>query len=170
MKFCGLMADGFHVRKYVILKTRIESHFAKELHMSSHPVVFILPLLFSAFAVHKPAHATEIYRCVSDNGAISFSDRTCQWSNQQKITVEPMPIVGWEKVEAVARKKSSRRQKRTKLSGANKLADNTSKCDKTRRQIEKINSKLRAGYTLKAGERLNERLRELERYRFRNCR
>jgi hypothetical protein len=138
--------------------------------MSSHTPVFILPLLFSAFAVHKPAHATEIYRCVSDSGAISFSDRSCRHAAQQKITVEPMPIVGWEKVEPVARKKSSRRQKRTRRSDANKLADNTSKCDKTRRQIEKINSKLRAGYTLKAGERLNERLRELERFRFRNCR
>jgi len=138
--------------------------------MSSHTPAFILTLLFSAIAVHRPVHATEIYRCVSDSGAISFSDRTCQWSNQQKITVEPMPIVGWEKVEAVPRKKSSRRQKRTRQSDANKLADNTSKCQKTRRQIEKINNKLRAGYTLKAGEHLNERLRELERFRFRNCR
>ena len=111
-----------------------------------------------------------MYRCVNASGAVSFSDRSCKQDDQQKITVEPMPIVGWEKVEAVPHKKSSRRQKRTRQSDANKLADNTSKCDKTRRQIEKINSKLRAGYTLKAGERLNERLRELERFRFRSCR
>jgi len=138
--------------------------------MSSHTAVFIFPLLFSVLAVHKPAHAAEIYRCVSDTGAISFSDRSCRQVAQQKITVEPMPIVGWEKVDAVPRRKSSRRQKRTRQSDEKKLADNTSKCDKTKRRIEKINSKLRAGYTLKAGERLNDSLRELERFRFRNCR
>ncbi len=138
--------------------------------MSSHHPVFMLTLLFSALAAHKPAHATEIYRCVSESGAISFSDRFCQQVAQQKITVEPMPIVGWEKVEAVPYKKRSRRKKPGRNSDAAKLAKNTSKCDKTRSQIEKINSKLRAGYTLKAGERLNERLRELERFRFRNCR
>ena len=138
--------------------------------MSSHPAVFILTLLFFAFAAHKPAHATEIYRCVSVNGAISFSDRICRQDDQQKITIEPMPIVGWEKVEAVPYRKRSRRKKPGRNSDADKLAKNTSKCVKTRAQIEKINSKLRAGYTLKAGERLNDRLRELERYRFRNCR
>lgn len=146
------------------------SLIAKELHMSSRHLVFIPALLFSVFAVHKPAHATEIYRCVSADGAISFSDRSCRQVAQQKITLEPMPIVGWEKVEAVPRRKKPGRHKSTRQNDANKVADNTSKCDRTRRQIEKINSKLRAGYTLKAGERLNERLRELERFRFRNCR
>ncbi len=138
--------------------------------MSSHTPVFILTLLYFTLAAYSSACATEMYRCVNASGAVSFSDRSCRQEDQQKITVEPMPIVGWEKVEAVPRKKSSRRQKRIRQSDANKLADNTSKCDKTRRQIEKINNKLRAGYTLKAGERLNERLRELERFRFRNCR
>lgn len=138
--------------------------------MSSHAPVFILTLLLVASTAHKPAHTTEIYRCVSDDGAISFSDRSCRQVSQQKITVEPMPIVGWEKVEAVPYKKRSRRKKPGRSSKAAKLAKNTSKCDKTRAQIEKINSKLRAGYTIKAGERLNERLRELERFRFRNCR
>ncbi|MEA3304045.1 MAG: hypothetical protein U9Q75_12310 [Pseudomonadota bacterium] len=138
--------------------------------MSSQAPVFILTLLIVASTAHKPAHTTEIYRCVSDDGAISFSDRSCRQVSQQKITVEPMPIVGWEKVEAVPYKKRSRRKKPGRSSKAAKLAKNTSKCDKTRAQIEKINSKLRAGYTIKAGERLNERLRELERFRFRNCR
>jgi hypothetical protein len=138
--------------------------------MSSHAPVFILTLLLVASTANKPAHTTEIYRCVSDDGAISFSDRICQQVAQQKITVEPMPIVGWEKVEAVPYKKRSRRKKPGRNSDAAKLAKNTSKCVKTRAQIEKINSKLRAGYTIKAGERLNERLRELERFRFRNCR
>jgi len=138
--------------------------------MSSHTPVFILTLLYFTLAAYSSACATEMYRCVNASGAVSFSDRSCRQDNQQKISVEPMPIVGWEKVESVPRKKSSRRQKRTHKADTRKLADNTSKCDKTRRQIEKINSKLRAGYTLKAGERLNERLRELERYRFRNCR
>jgi hypothetical protein len=138
--------------------------------MSSQIPVFILTLLLCASTVHKPAYATEIYRCISDSGAISFSDRACRQVVQQKITVEPMPIVGWEKVEAVPYRKRSRRKKPGRTREAAKLAKNTSKCVKTRAQIEKINSKLRAGYTLKAGERLNDRLRELERYRFRNCR
>ena len=138
--------------------------------MSSPTPAFILTLFFSTLAADRPADATEIFSCVSATGAVSFSDRACQQDAQQKITIEPMPIVGWERVEAVPRKKSSRRQKRTRKSDANKLADNTSKCHNTRSRIEKINSSLRAGYTLKAGERLKEKLRELESFRFRNCR
>ena len=138
--------------------------------MPSFTPVVIITLALSSFAAFKPACATEMYRCVNASGAVSFSDRSCRQDDQRKITVEPMPIVGWDKVESVPRKRSSSRRKRNRQADTHKLADNTSKCHKTRSRIEKINSKLRAGYTLKAGERLNERLRELERFRFRNCR
>ncbi len=138
--------------------------------MSSLTAVVFITLALLPFTAFKPACATGIYRCVSDTGAVSFSDRSCQQVAQQRIKVEPMPIVGWDKVEPVPRKKNSRRHNRTRQTDANKLADNTSKCHKTRSRIEKINNKLRAGYTLKAGERLKENLRELESFRFRNCR
>jgi len=138
--------------------------------MSLFTPFIIIILSLSALTVFRSVHATEVYRCVYANGAVSFSDSPCRQDVQQKITVEPMPIVGWEKVEQPRYKKSSGRRKRSQQLDSNKLADNTSACRKTRSRIEKINSRLRAGYTLKAGERLKENLRELENFRFRSCR
>lgn len=138
--------------------------------MSSRTPVYVSTLFISTLVACCPATAAEIYRCVNASGAILYSDRSCREDAQQKISVEPMPIVGWEKVEAPRRRKNPDRRKSTGHGDAHKLADYTSECHTTRRGIEKINSKLRAGYTLKTGERLKERLRELESFRFRNCR
>lgn len=43
-------------------------------------------------------------------------------------------------------------------------------CDKLTRQIERIHSRMRAGYSGRQGEKLAERLRELRRKRAKVCR
>ena len=43
-------------------------------------------------------------------------------------------------------------------------------CQKLREQIDKLQSRLRAGYSAKQGRRYRERMRELQLKRFRRCR
>jgi len=118
------------------------------------------------------AEAAEIYRCSDSQGAVTFSDRSCSGATQQRIRLEAMPIVGWERVETPPR--SPRDKVKVEASQADSGSDGSlqseKECARSRRMIDSLNSRMRAGYTLKAGERLRERLREVESFRFRNCR
>jgi hypothetical protein len=139
--------------------------------MSYRIPIFLCAFPVAAFSSCGVVEAAEIYRCSDSRGAVTFSDRSCG-AAQQRIRLEVMPIVGWERVDpsprtAGAKVKAVARQAE---SGSDESRNRAQECAGNRRMIDRINSTMRAGYTPKAGERLRERLRELEEFRFRNCR
>lgn len=141
--------------------------------MSYRPPILLFAFPIAACAFCGCAEAAEIYRCSDSQGAVTFSDRGCGGVSQQRIRLEVMPVVGWERVEAPPPQSPGGKMKavaRQADSGGDDTQEGEKRCAGNRRMIDRLNSRMRAGYTLEAGERLRERLRELESFRFRNCR
>ncbi len=150
--------------------------------MHSRYLVF-LPMLVLAWP--ESSHA-EIFRCVAENGELTFSQTPC---SNGKVTVQTAAGRRAEKatdcepahrsVSATTRKTQSGttsppRESRASRQAARREArakerEKRQTCrDRIRLQLDRINSRMRAGYSASQGIRLRERRRELEK-RLREC-
>ena len=121
----------------------------------------------------------EIFRCVAEGGELTFSQTPCSNST---MTVQISPGRREEKATdceyapraapaQMARsganslpKKSRPSQQAARRAARAKEREKIKRCrDRIRSQIDRINSRMRSGYSASQGIRLRERRRELER-------
>jgi hypothetical protein len=111
-----------------------------------------------ANAVAEPT----VFRCVV-NDVVTFSDRPCGADAQtyeadtaRFSTITPTPS---SKGHGTHSKKSKRKSHGESIAAAQ--AKHRETCSRIDRSLREIRSKMRAGYDVKQGERLNERQRKL---------
>lgn len=140
-----------------------------------------LPVLLLGWPASSDA---EIFRCAAEDGELTFSQTPCSSST---LMVRTLPGRREEKAtdcqyaprSASPRKikssaNTSLKESRTAQQAARRAArekerQERQRCrDRIRSQIDRINSRMRSGYSASQGIRLRERRRELER-RMREC-
>lgn len=128
----------------------------------------------------------EIFKCVAENGELTYSQTPC---SNTSVTVHTLPkrlddeTVNSEYAHRAAPAttrevksvpKSSLKESRSSQQAARRAArakkqEKKQRCrDRIRSQIDKVNSRMRSGYSASQGIRLRERRRDLER-RMRDC-
>jgi hypothetical protein len=140
-----------------------------------HYLRLLMPLL--SFTIAKGAAALEarvIYRCMSD-GVATFSDKPCGndarayqagESRSARYTSAESTAVVARVEQPPARKKN--RQQPTDANAKSKIAN---ECRRLNEALRGVRQRMRAGYTVDAGERLKLRKLQIERRRReRRCR
>ena len=143
------------------------------------------PLLL--FVLSCPiAGAAEIFRCVAESGELTYSQTPCRGNNV--IVETPVERHNKEPADCEYARRSAPATAREVKSGADpsvkesrtaqqaarraaraKERERKQQCrDGIRSQLDRINSRMRSGYSASQGIRLRERRRDLER-RLREC-
>jgi len=149
------------------------------------PWHYLAPLLIFGWS-WPVSNATEIFKCVSKNGELTFSQTPC---NNGKVTVqtraarrgEESKDCKYEHRVALAatrdmksgtnsslKESLSSQQAARRAARAKELEKREACRDRIRSQIDRINSRMRSGYSASQGIRLRERRRDLEQ-RLRDC-
>ncbi len=128
----------------------------------------------------------QIFKCVSQTGELTFSQTPCQdskvtvYTSFERRNVEtsgrehahrPAPATAREMNFDADRsvKESRSTQQAVRRARRAKEVEDREKCrDRIRSQIDRINSRMRAGYSASQGIRMRERRRDLEK-RMREC-
>jgi hypothetical protein len=108
-----------------------------------------------------------IYRCNSGD-AVTFSDRPCDAAAEVYAATTPLNTSEPPKAESRPRTAAPTRPARAVArSGGqrNEQASLAEKCQRIQQSLRDIRSKMRAGYTVKEGERLRERRARLDQQR-----
>ena len=137
----------------------------------------IAALLFcSVMAV--AAHA-EVYRWIDANGSIHFSDVPPSLQEHSRITVrEPVTVPLSANIRQSEKVRQSREAVEQMLEPENpqrfamaskKSEAQTARCEKYVRQLERIQSQLRAGYSNDRGNSLRQKRRKVSQLHSRNC-
>lgn len=131
------------------------------------------------------SHA-EIFKCVAENGELTYSQTPCSnttvavHDSAERRDVETtdceyahrfVPATAREMKSAANRtlKESRSSQQAARRAARAKELEKKERCrDRIRSQIDRINSRMRSGYSASQGIRLRERRRELEK-RLREC-
>ncbi len=119
------------------------------------------------FCLMGEASAT-FYRCQTAKGII-FQDHTCTQGVSTEIEVKDYQI-GTRAVEPPDPSPTKPKRKRKKVHKTHTQDASERTCFSKRQQLERINSKMRHGYTAAQGNRLRERRRQIEEYQRRFCR
>jgi hypothetical protein len=104
-----------------------------------------------------------VYQCVIDGQKV-FSDRACGEGSQSRDIPAPNRMEAYEPgrpKSAETKSSSEKPAKNTASAAAKRVAEKNKRCAKLRADQQLLTSRLRAGYSLREGERLNERLSKL---------
>jgi len=119
--------------------------------------------------------ARQVYRC-EVAGVATFSDRPCDAEMRpydldlSRISILDTPAPSKSGKAAPSRSTVPRRAAPSRQSEAAATAAQAEACRRLQQSLRKIASRMRAGYTAKAGERLQAQRRELqEKRRARRC-
>jgi len=113
-----------------------------------------------------------VFRCTAPDGSIEFRQHAChQTSTSTKIEIDDrrtgwVPPAGVKPGSPKSEKRTRKKRPKT-TENEDKYAD---RCWNKRQQIERINSKLRAGYKTAQGVKLRRRRAEHEAFLSRYCR
>jgi hypothetical protein len=152
---------------------KIDSPFAQKIQgRTMRAISFLLLLLLS------PGYAAAVYTCTGSSGEPLFSDQPC-WADGSGADFSSLSISGPDVRYRTRPKPIPRdiRQKRVVrpvspgVTNPSKKARKAAKCLAIKRQLESIQSRLRAGgYSVPEGNRLRARRRQLQEEGFRKCR
>lgn len=116
----------------------------------------------------EPVLAAEagVYRCDQPDGAVEFRLGPCAGDPGEPLEIRPQLFPGKQfGGPQLRRKKASSRSGDESGDRRTRLARTAEKrCWRTRKNIEKIERRLRQGYSRSQGERLRERRRDYEDY------
>lgn len=137
----------------------------------------LIVLVISCFNSPVLIAESNVYRCVADNGDISFQQAACK-SSDAKLIVVDSPLTGWQalrKGEAKLYKDYRRRDKKRikknlRLRGKKaKKKTESSGCWRKKRKLIALNKKLRQGYRRSTGEVLRQKRSDTEDYIAKFC-
>jgi len=140
--------------------------------MHTNNYLVIIAILLATCRPSSVVYA-DVYRCVQDNGHISYQQIRCHWNSK------PLPLnhrrSGWTALRSGERalldsyRKKDAAQKR-RQPDVNRDSDKEAKACWTRQiRLKAIKSKLRRGYTLKEGNKLRRQRSEHLSYLRRFC-
>jgi hypothetical protein len=115
------------------------------------------------------AAVTRVYRCESDSGEVSFSQRPCTEGEQSELQIEEVKS-GWDApvvpLPSLRQRKPPRRNAPVPRKTQSKIPE---KCFKTRQRLEDVSRRLRRGYKPGRGDDLRHQRRQYEAYLSRFC-
>lgn len=120
-----------------------------------------------SLAIAELRAETRVYRCVTAEGGIEFSQRPCA-GRGEAITIEDR-MTGWTPALAVEPSAAPPKPKASAASPRPATKGETT-CWNKRQQLEQVNRKLRQGYTPAKGVELRHKRRTYEEYLSRFCR
>ncbi len=136
-----------------------------------YPIILIVIAVCSANIVI----ANPVWKCTSTSGQIKFQGSPCLESDmtQQKIevskgnTIAAVPVTKPDLEQPVKLKPAKTKQQTSPQNNQNKLSLST--CLKYKYELEKIDAEMRAGYSVRRGERLKLRRRHIDSLLWRHC-
>jgi len=114
--------------------------------------------------------AETVYRCISSDGGIEFTQQPCSIDTQEEVLTIEDQLVGWETPRAVlkAKKKKQTSRKHKKIAASKAARKSKAKqekeCWKKKQKIDNIQHRLRRGYKAGQGVDLRRKRREYEAY------
>ncbi|MCG8428311.1 MAG: DUF4124 domain-containing protein [Chromatiales bacterium] len=112
-----------------------------------------------------------VYRCRDDRGRVLYQQSPCLSGSSEQVNVEVqssawLPVENAKKILAKPIKKKKRKQSFKGWKQRKKLEQ---KCARVEKRLERIQSKLRAGYKASQGNKLRRQREELEDFHYDNC-
>lgn len=120
-------------------------------------------VMVTALAGESPV----MYRWTGADGVIHFSDRPPPDQSAQIVKPDPTLLIGvppTPKAREYQAPPPRRKQRRKPADGKN-----AERCHKVLERIDTLNSRMRAGYNAKQGERMRDQLREYKKDRLKWC-
>ena len=127
-------------------------------------MVFIFVLFVALLVLSPSASAERVYRCIQQDGQISFQYHQCENMGQQ-INAEPAVNSGWTTLsdgeQALLKEyyaRDEQRKRALRKTPAKKKLDKVSEaCWKKQKSLETVETKLRRGYSASQGEVLRRK-------------
>ncbi len=134
-------------------------------------LILIVTTVFSVNTVT----ANPVWKCISASGQIKFQDAPCLDSDmtQEQLevskgnTLAAVPITTPATEQAGKSAAPKNKQHASPQNNQNKLS--LSSCLKYKYELEKIDAEMRAGYSVRRGERLKLRRRHIDSLLWRHC-